>query len=302
METERRPILRWRAEGDVELLRVLRLLFARAAADWPDCLAAAGGGAGESIALRALIGRRRLARSRFFSSLGERARAGAKSFVVDRDLGDGVFLARGGFARAHRRARGRGGSEAMKKRQDNPSARRIIKKYSNRRLYDTRQSAYVTLENLHELILQGEDFQVVNAGDGADITAQSLAQVLVSEEIWGEPLFSERSLRNLIMFCGGPMRGPFLAFMEQCMAVFRKHAAAVFVAIGRRRANARAGDGASGGYARAHRPPSDGKLRLANVGRVFENAKRDRIRRAPRLGFRQLRRLFFAAAQITANL
>ena len=97
----------------------------------------------------------------------------------------------------------------MKKRQDNPSARRIIKKYSNRRLYDTRQSAYVTLENLHELILQGEDFQVVNAGDGADITAQSLAQVLVSEEIWGEPLFSERSLRNLIMFAAARCAGRF---------------------------------------------------------------------------------------------
>ena len=91
METERRPILRWRAEGDVELLRALRLLFARAAADWPDCLAAAGGGAGESIALQALIGRRRLARSRFLSSLGERARAGAKSFVVDRDSATGFF-------------------------------------------------------------------------------------------------------------------------------------------------------------------------------------------------------------------
>ena len=91
MATERRPILRWRAEGDVELLRALRLLFARAAADWPDCLAAAGGGAGESIALQALIGRRRLARSRFLSSLGERARAGAKSFVVDRDLATGFF-------------------------------------------------------------------------------------------------------------------------------------------------------------------------------------------------------------------
>ena len=88
---ERRPILRWRAEGDVELLRALRFLFARAAADWPDCLAAAGGGAGESIALRALIGRRRLARSRFLSSLGERARAGAKSFVVDRDSATGFF-------------------------------------------------------------------------------------------------------------------------------------------------------------------------------------------------------------------
>ena len=88
---ERRPILRWRAEGDVELLRVLRLLFARAAADWPDCLAAAGGGAGESIALQALVGRRRLARSRFLSSLGERARAGAKSFVVDRDSATGFF-------------------------------------------------------------------------------------------------------------------------------------------------------------------------------------------------------------------
>ena len=88
---ERRPILRWRAEGDVELLRALRILFARAAADWPDCLAAAGGGAGESIALQALIGRRRLARSRFLSSLGERARAGAKSFVVDRDSATGFF-------------------------------------------------------------------------------------------------------------------------------------------------------------------------------------------------------------------
>ena len=77
---------------------------------------------------------------------------------------------------------------------------RVVRKYSNRRLYDSRQSKYINLDELKDLILAGEPLQVVNASDGADITRQTLVQVLLSEEVFGEPVFSEQSLRNLILF------------------------------------------------------------------------------------------------------
>ena len=103
--------------------------------------------------------------------------------------------------------------------QDNNSASekkeepRVVRKYSNRRLYDSRQSKYINLDELKDLILAGEPLQVVNASDGADITRQTLVQVLLSEEVFGEPVFSEQSLRNLILFFRGPMRGPMSVFL-----------------------------------------------------------------------------------------
>ena len=110
--------------------------------------------------------------------------------------------------------------------QDNNSASekkeepRVVRKYSNRRLYDSRQSKYINLDELKDLILAGEPLQVVNASDGADITRQTLVQVLLSEEVFGEPVFSEQSLRNLILFFRGPMRGPMAVFFDQCAPMF----------------------------------------------------------------------------------
>ena len=97
---------------------------------------------------------------------------------------------------------------------------RVVRKYSNRRLYDSRQSRYITLDELKDLILAGEPLRVVNAGNGADITRQTLVQVLLSEEVFGEPVFSEQSLRNLILFFRGPMRGPMAIFFDQCAPMF----------------------------------------------------------------------------------
>ena len=95
-----------------------------------------------------------------------------------------------------------------------------MRKYSNRRLYDSRQSKYINLDELKDLILAGVPLRVVNAEDGADITRQTLVQVLLSEEVFGEPVFSEQSLRNLIMFFRGPMRGPMAVFFDQCAPMF----------------------------------------------------------------------------------
>ena len=97
---------------------------------------------------------------------------------------------------------------------------RVVRKYSNRRLYDSRQSKYINLDELKDLILAGVPLRVVNAEDGADITRQTLVQVLLSEEVFGEPVFSEQSLRNLIMFFRGPMRGPMAVFFDQCAPMF----------------------------------------------------------------------------------
>ena len=97
---------------------------------------------------------------------------------------------------------------------------RVVRKYSNRRLYDSHQSKYINLDELKDLILAGVPLRVVNAEDGADITRQTLVQVLLSEEVFGEPVFSEQSLRNLIMFFRGPMRGPMAVFFDQCAPMF----------------------------------------------------------------------------------
>ena len=112
------------------------------------------------------------------------------------------------------------GGDNGKNNNGDGGAPRVVRKYSNRRLYDAGQSRYITLDELKDLILAGEPLRVVNAADGADITRQTLAQVLLSEEAFGEPVFSEQSLRNLILFFRGPMRGPMAAFFDQFAPMF----------------------------------------------------------------------------------
>ena len=102
----------------------------------------------------------------------------------------------------------------------NETPPRIIKKYANRRLYDTKKSSYITLEELKNLVIGGHPFCVRDAKSGEDITRATLLQSLLAEESFNRPVFSEQNLRNLVAFFHGPMRGPMAVYFEQCLPVF----------------------------------------------------------------------------------
>ena len=96
----------------------------------------------------------------------------------------------------------------------------VVKKYANRRLYNTESSSYITLDNLAELIRKGRDFVVYDAKSGEDITRSVLTQIIVEEEGKGRSLLPTTFLRQLIGFYGDQMQGLLLWFLEQSMAVF----------------------------------------------------------------------------------
>ena len=84
---------------------------------------------------------------------------------------------------------------------------RLIKKYPNRRLYDTKTSSYITLADVKELVLKQETFQVVDAKSGDDLTRPILLQIILEEEAGGVPMFSSEVLSQLIRFYGNAMQG-----------------------------------------------------------------------------------------------
>lgn len=96
----------------------------------------------------------------------------------------------------------------------------VVKKYANRRLYNTESSSYITLDNLAELIRKGRDFVVYDAKSGDDITRSVLTQIIVEEEGKGRNLLPTTFLRQLIGFYGDQMQGLVPRFLEQSMAVF----------------------------------------------------------------------------------
>jgi polyhydroxyalkanoate synthesis repressor PhaR len=96
----------------------------------------------------------------------------------------------------------------------------VVKKYANRRLYDTRSSSYITLENLAEMVRQGRDFVVYDAKTGEDITRGVLTQIIVEEEGKGRSLLPTAFLRQLIGFYGDQMQGLVPKYLEQAMAAF----------------------------------------------------------------------------------
>lgn len=104
-------------------------------------------------------------------------------------------------------------------------AKRIIKKYPNRRLYDTAISKYVTLNDVRSLILEGQEIQVVDAVTEEDITRQILMQIINEQESGKQPLFSTELLARLIRMYGGVVPGVFSRFMEQSLEVFMQHQA-----------------------------------------------------------------------------
>ena len=100
------------------------------------------------------------------------------------------------------------------------SSARLIKKYPNRRLYDTKTSAYITLVDVKQLVLQGGEFQVVDAKSGEDLTRQILLQIILEEEGGGAPMFSSDILTQFIRSYGNTMQGMLGPYLERNMQLF----------------------------------------------------------------------------------
>ena len=92
---------------------------------------------------------------------------------------------------------------------------RLIKKYPNRRLYDTRTSSYITLSDVKELVLSHEEFQVVDAKSSEDLTRSILLQIILEEESAGMPIFSANVLAQIIRFYGNAMQGLMGTYLEK---------------------------------------------------------------------------------------
>ncbi len=97
----------------------------------------------------------------------------------------------------------------------------IIKKYANRRLYNTRQSSYITLDDLARMTREGVEFQVVDAKSGTDITHSILTQIIMEEEAQGEQLLPVSFLRQLISMYGNSMQALMPQYLEASMENFR---------------------------------------------------------------------------------
>ena len=100
------------------------------------------------------------------------------------------------------------------------AALRIIKKYPNRRLYDTKISSYITIEDVRQLIVDGEEFEVRDAKSGDDLTRQVLLQIIAEHEQEGEPVFSTQLLSQIIRFYGDSMQGFMGNYLERSMQIF----------------------------------------------------------------------------------
>ena len=102
----------------------------------------------------------------------------------------------------------------------------IIKKYANRRLYNTKSSSYITLDHLAKMTREGVDFKVLDAKTGADITHQILTQIIMEEEtVRGEQMLPVNFLRQLISMYGNSMQGLVPHYLEASMENFRSNQA-----------------------------------------------------------------------------
>ncbi|MEX2354185.1 MAG: polyhydroxyalkanoate synthesis repressor PhaR, partial [Gammaproteobacteria bacterium] len=97
---------------------------------------------------------------------------------------------------------------------------RIIKKYPNRRLYDTEISKYITLDDIRKLVLDGVSFIVKDVKTEEDLTRNILLQIISEQEHNGEPLFSTESLTQLIRFYGDAYQSVFSGYLEKSLAIF----------------------------------------------------------------------------------
>ena len=97
---------------------------------------------------------------------------------------------------------------------------RILKKYPNRRLYDTQLSSYITLADVKAMVLTSEHFEVRDAKTGDDLTRSILLQIILEEETGGVPIFSAPMLSQLIRFYGHSMQGMMGSYLEKNLQTF----------------------------------------------------------------------------------
>jgi polyhydroxyalkanoate synthesis repressor PhaR len=118
-----------------------------------------------------------------------------------------------------------GASRRSKRRPKNPEtcrwpAVRLIKKYPNRRLYDTQTSSYITLADVKQLVLDQEEFKVVDAKSSEDLTRQILMQIILEEEQEGQPMFTPPVLSQIIRSYGNAMQGMMGSYLEKNVQAF----------------------------------------------------------------------------------
>ena len=99
-------------------------------------------------------------------------------------------------------------------------AQRVIKKYPNRRLYDTETSTYITLTEVKQLVMDSQPFVVRDAKTNEDLTRSILLQIILEEEAGGAPMFSEPALANIIRFYGHAMQGFMGTYLEKNVQAF----------------------------------------------------------------------------------
>jgi polyhydroxyalkanoate synthesis repressor PhaR len=114
-----------------------------------------------------------------------------------------------------RRSSATGGAEATA-----GGAVRILKKYPNRRLYDTQTSSYITLADVKQMVLDGENFEVRDAKTGDEITRSILLQIILEEETGSVPMFSSQMLAQIIRFYGHAMQGMMGSYLEKNLQTF----------------------------------------------------------------------------------
>jgi polyhydroxyalkanoate synthesis repressor PhaR len=104
---------------------------------------------------------------------------------------------------------------------------RLIRKYSNRRLYDTADSRHVTLDDLRQLIVAGEKIKVVDDKSGEDLTRSVLLQIISEQEQFGSPVLGAELLEMIIRFYGGPMQALLSRYLEQAFTTMLQQQEAV---------------------------------------------------------------------------
>ncbi len=111
-------------------------------------------------------------------------------------------------------------SKPTGRKEDQAGTNRLIKKYPNRRLYDTRTSSYITLTDVKELVLKQEEFRVEDARTGEDLTRSILLQIILEEETGGVPMFTSDVLSQMIRFYGNAMQGMMGKYLENNIRAF----------------------------------------------------------------------------------
>ena len=117
---------------------------------------------------------------------------------------------------SQRRAAASGGAEAPA----SANGPRVLKKYPNRRLYDTQTSSYITLADVKQMVLGGETFEVRDAKTGDELTRSILLQIILEEETGGVPMFSTQMLAQIIRFYGHTMQGMMGSYLEKNLQTF----------------------------------------------------------------------------------